>query len=571
MPKLVTSLKPLSAAEERWIEQTIQSLTLREKIGQTSQEIAHASFCRNDERSLEYFEDYPLGSLYTGGEIIKGAGSSRDIIRASMDICQRASKIPLLVAGDLEHGAGAAVKGMTQFPSLMALGASNDEQLAYDFGRYTALEGRSSGFNWTFSPVVDIVSNWLNPIVSNRSLGSDPRLVKRMAKAIIRGLQDNRMAACAKHFPGDGVDFRDQHLVTSINSLSEAQWWEQHGGVFQSMIDDGVHTIMAGHIALPWFEPMQPGQKRPRPATVSKRLLTDLLRGVMGFEGVVVSDALIMGGYTGWAKEDQRLIETFNAGVDIMLWPGKSYFSLIEHAIENGEVSMQRLDESVRRILSLKVRLGLIEKLTSADPSIDSPLTPEIQVQAKALSQKVAEKGLTLIRNRENVLPLDIDKVKRVLVHKAVPAEIDSAAFTHLQHFTDLLEARGLELTILENGNCLDIQQREQQGERWDAYIVIYSQQNHQLKNTVRPTGKMAEVIWTQQNTNTLKPITISLNTPFLLNDMPFLDTLVNAYGTSQETMDALNKALFGEIEFPSFSPVRIAEETWDLGSSTLA
>lgn len=556
----------LTDSQQQWVNKTLSSLTLREKIGQTIQEICSEDFCSNADAAREHFGRYPYGSLFTGGEIIKGAGSSAAIFHKSIGICQQASKIPLLVAGDLEHGVGAAVKDMTRFPVALSLGATDDEQLAYDYGRYTALEGHSAGFNWTFSPVVDLLQNWLNPIVSNRSMGDNPKAVTRMASAISRGLQEHGMAACAKHFPGDGVDFRDQHLVTSINSLSEAQWWEQHGAVFQSMIDAGVHTIMAGHIALPWFEPMEPGQKRPRPATVSKRLLTDLLRGVMGFDGVVVSDALIMGGYTGWAGEEERLIESFNAGVDVMLWPGKPYFELIERAIASGKVSMQRLDESVRRVLTLKVKLGLIEALNPAGQSKPDVLAPEIRTQAKELSRKVAEKGLTLVRNRENVLPLDLKKVKRVLVHKAVPAEVDPAAFAHLKYFTDLLESRGLELTILENGNCLDIQKREQQGERWDAYLVIYSLQNHQMKNTVRPTGKMGEVMWMQQNTNTLQPITISLNTPFLLNDMPFLETLVNAYGTSTETMDALNKALFGEIDFSRYSPVKIEEETWVLG-----
>jgi beta-N-acetylhexosaminidase len=224
MPQLDTPRRTLSETEKQWVDKTLDSLTLREKIGQTVQEICHEDFCGDKESAREYFASYPLGSLYTGGEIIKGAGSSPDVIRSSVEMCQQASKLPLLIAGDLEYGVGSAVKGLTQFPVSLALGATDDEQLAHDYGRYTAQEGRSVGFNWTFSPVVDLLQNWLNPIVSNRSLGDDPKAVARMAGAIIRGLQEHGMAACAKHFPGDGVDFRDQHLVTSINSLPEDQW-----------------------------------------------------------------------------------------------------------------------------------------------------------------------------------------------------------------------------------------------------------------------------------------------------------------------------------------------------------
>jgi beta-N-acetylhexosaminidase len=561
-------LQPLTFEQQRWLDTTLKALTIREKIGQTVQEMGRADFLKDVDYTIEHFSRYPYGSLFFGGEIVKGAGSSSSVIRESVQICQKASKIPLLVAGDLEYGAGAAVSDLTRFPHGLALGATNDQRLAYDFGRYTALEGRSVGFNWTFSPVVDLVHNWMNPIVSHRALGDNPEAVSRMARALNRGLQEHGMAACAKHFPGDGVDFRDQHFVTSINSLSEEQWWELYGAVFQSVIDDGVYTIMAGHIALPWREAIQENHKRPRPATTSRVLLTSLLRNEMKFEGVVVSDALIMAGFTGWAPKKQRLIESFNAGVDVMLWPGDSYFDLMVGALEGGLVSVKRLDESVRRIVDLKIRLGLISidrsYLKSPVAIADSQLQRnEIESGACRLSDEIAQKSITLVRNRDRLLPLNLAKVRRVLLHIAIPAELSASDREHLDTFMACLKARGLELTILENGGCLDVQKMEEAGRTWDAYLVIYSLLGHQLKNTIRPTGAMAEVMWTQQNVETIRPITISLGTPFLLHDLPYLDTLINAYSTSLSTMRALDRALFGEIEFSSFSPVGIMEDAW--------
>ncbi len=548
--------KNVQFSREAKINELLGSLTLHEKIGQTVQERSF-SF-DNDQTRRAWFAEWPVGSLFCGGEIINraGGGAVRDEILAAQSAC----KMPLLVAGDLEHGAGGVIKGLTLFPHMMALGAANDEALAYEYGKWTALEGRAAGFTWTFAPVVDLLQNWLNPVVSNRALGANPEHVARLADAIIRGLQDHGLAACAKHFPGDGVDFRDQHLVTSVNSLSREEWEKNHGRVFQSAINAGVYSIMSGHIALPWLEPMESSQRRPRPSTVSRRVLMDLLRNQMGFEGVIVSDALEMAGFTGWASYEERIIQAFNAGNDVMLWPGKGYFEIMERAINKGLVPIERLDDSVKRILNLKIQLGLTPIHSPRDGTSNLPLSEGFSVEFNTESHKaaaqIAEKSITLVRNRQGLLPLASQRVKRVLLHQAVTPE---GGHRHsLQPFIDRLKARGIELTILVNGNCLDLPGLEEKGARWDAYLVIFNMQIHEMKNTVRPVGSMGEVMWTLQNGETVQPIVISCGTPFLLNDMPFLDTLINTYSSSESTLIALDQTLFAEIPFNSFSPVDV-------------
>ena len=553
--------RPLTPSRQDWVERTLASLSVREKIGQTVQERWGVRDDHSPDALADYFARYPIGSLFCGGEIIKGAEGTALAFRESLQLCQQSSKVPLLVAGDLESGAGSAISKLTRFPPPLALGACDDEELAYAYGKFTALEGRAAGFHWTFAPVSDLARNWLNPVLSTRSLGTDPKRVANLAAAVARGLQDNHFAACAKHFPGDGVDFRDQHLVTSINSLSEESWWSQDGHVFKTMIDAGVHSIMCGHIALPWHEPMAPAQKRPRPATVSHRLLTGLLRERMGFSGVIVSDALEMAGFTGWAPYAERIVEAFNAGIDVMLWPSETYFPVMERAISEGAVSLKRLDESVRRILTLKARLGLNELVAMGQDPLalrleEGSVPAAITEQARSTAHQVASRSITLVRNRHNQLPLDPTKIKRILFHKAVALPSDRQDSLH--EMATALRARGLDLTILENGNCLDVWNLEKAGQSWDAYLVVFSQQVHQMKNTVRPVGPAGEVMWTLQNTETLDPIVISLGTPFLLRDMPFLDTLINAYSPGEATVEALVRALFGEIPFAGTSPVDV-------------
>ena len=547
------------------IEALIQSMTLREKIGQTVQLGLNSRFC-NEETLEAHLAEYPVGSVFCGGEIITHAEGKSASLRKQLARAQKASKFPLLVAGDLESGAGQAVADKTRFPMLMSLAACDDESMAYDYGKYTALEGREAGFNWTFAPVVDVQRNWLNPIVTNRGLGDDARRVVRLAGAVIQGMQDHGLAACAKHFPGDGVDFRDQHLTTSVNSLTESEWWEQHGGVFQSVINRGVQTIMPGHIALPWCDPICAKSGRLRPATLSQPILTQLLRERMGFDGVLVTDALIMAGFVAWAPREERLLQAFLAGNDVMLWPEVEYYEQMERAVEDGRVTMERLEASVRRILKLKQTLGL---LALSDPSEQfGPVEedPAVRYEAVELSQRIADQSITLVRNRENLLPLDAKKVRTVLLHSAIPDHVNGK---HFDHLTELLEARGLEVTRHQNGNCLDVNKMEQEGKTWDVYLVVYSLQIHQMKNAVRPVGELGEVQWAQQYVETMKPITVSLNTTYLTFDNPYLDTLVNAYNPYPSTIEALVRALFGEIPFQGQSPVKlepIPERTGYLG-----
>jgi len=537
----------------------IDQLSLREKIGQTCQVHGEMLGLAEGAAIEQFFAQQPVGSLFLGSEIIGSRSRDAAELQRLVAACQKASRVPLSVAGDLENGAGGAIRGLTAFPNLLALAATDDPAAAYDYGRLTALEAARAGFNWTFGPVVDLSLNWLNPIVSTRSLGQSPQRVAELAAAFIRGAQDHGLSATAKHFPGDGVDFRDQHLCVAINALPEDEWDETFGYVFRACATAGVHAVMAGHIALPWIESGTGTGRAPLPATTSRLILRKLLRDRLDYDGVIVSDALIMAGFRGEsARREDLIVEAFNAGIDVMLWPGPDYIDLMECAIADGRISEKRLNESVRRILAMKEKQGLFDA-----KEIDQPgesITVEPLAEAVQFGDGLAERSVTLVENRRELLPLDPAKVRRLQVLLATP--FASEAEKRLEPLLKTLRARGIAVDFHVNGNCLDLRRKEQAGERFDALIVLFEQWTHSVKNTMRPAGAMAECIWTMQGLETMEPIIVSLGSPYLLHDVPWAETYVNAYSSRPSTLRAIGRALFGEIPFAGKSPVHL-QDPW--------
>lgn len=522
----------------------IKDLTLREKILQTMVIRGNPDNYVNEQ----------VGGIFFGGEIITqadetGVENAKKVLEKYIDN----AKIPILITSDFENGCGSMLKGLTPLPYLMSLGATQSEQLAYDYGKATALEAKSIGANWTFSPVSDLNINPRNPLVNVRSISDNPTLAIKLLKQIVRGMQENGLAACAKHFPGDGVDYRDQHIITTHNTLSLEEWKKLSGRVFKELIDDGVYSIMAGHITLPAYQKETDTDGLKLPATLSYELITKLLKQEMGFDGVVVTDALNMGGFLGWyPTKREATIESFKAGCDMVLWPEWDYVDDMIKAVESGYISMERLDDAVTRILNMKKKLGMFSGDNHAKPLRDADKEFVAKVQ-----QETAEKSITLIRDNAKLFPLSTEKYKKIAV---VPVTHYAPAFEEAELLCEELRTKGFHVDYYKTGLQSQIMSEyEARVAEYDLIIyALFSRSFRPIGPVDFSSGEAGKIMFSLQ-CGTEKTVIVSFGSPYHINQyFERAKTCVNAYSMLSPSVKAFVRAAVGEIEFTEFSPVNL-------------
>jgi beta-N-acetylhexosaminidase len=399
----------LDAEARAWVERTLASLSLREKAGQlvfpwTGGEYVAADSPEMD-RLLEWVEREGIGGIV----ISIGLPHS---YAAKLNALQRRAKVPLLVTTDMESGPGMRLGGGytlphllplgggTPFPPVMALGAIGDEALAYEVGRVTAREARAVGVHLNFAPVLDVNSNPLNPIINTRSFGEDPREVARLATAFMRGEQAEGLLAAGKHFPGHGDTEADTHIGVAAIRADRTRLDAVELVPFRAAVDAGVDGMMAAHISVTGVE----GPEAP-PASLSRRFVTDVLRGEMGFDGLVISDAMDMGAVVRRYGRTEPLLMALEAGVDLLLQPldAREAVDAVVDAVRTGRISEARLDVSVRRILQAKARAGLHRSAQVELEAVDDAVGRRAHRQ---LAETVAERSITLARDERNLVPM---------------------------------------------------------------------------------------------------------------------------------------------------------------------
>ncbi len=387
----------LAAPDPGWVARTLKKMTVEEKVGQLVSCRFAGDFRNADSAYIRELNDLVAksgigGLILFGGEVYETAELTNAF--------QKLAKVPLLMASDFERGTGNQVTGATLFPPLMSLGAAGSEELAYEMGRVTALEGRAMGIHMTYAPVVDVNINPDNPIINTRAVGADPGLVGRIAGAFIRGAQENGMIATAKHFPGHGDTAQDSHslMPTIEGTLDRLQKVELPP--FKEAIDAGVKAVMTAHLHVPALDPT-PGL----PATLSAPILSGLLREKMGFRGLIVTDALEMAGVTNAYSTEEASLLAIMAGVDQLLLPPEpaKVIAFLAGAVREGRIPMRRIDESVRRVLEAKAALGLHKGRFVRVEELKRRVAPRAFLDQ---AYRTFESSTTLVKNEGGAVPL---------------------------------------------------------------------------------------------------------------------------------------------------------------------
>ena len=586
--------KPFYLDDEacKWVEDTIAGMTIEEKIGQLF-------FNMGSSRDEEYLK-MTVNDYHIGGIRYNPAKGTE--VHEQNRILQENSKIPLIIACNTENGGNGACVDGTMIAPQTKIGATREVKYAYELGRMSNKEAAVIGCNLSFAPVSDILYNWENPVIGLRTYGNDVERVCEMTKAYMDGAHTNEGFCCAaKHFPGDGLDFRDQHVANSVNDMTCEEWDASFGKVYQNLIDNGLEAIMAGHIMQPaytrYFNP-DIKDEDIMPATLSPELIEGLLRKKLGFNGMVLTDASHMVGLTCCMKRSEMIPRTIAAGVDMFLFFNEmdEDFASMMAGYENGIITEERLNDALHRILALKAHMGLHKK---AKTEIVPPVSVMEQVvgceEHKAMAREISDKAITLVKYKdEDVLPMIPERYKRIMIVPvsglqaagglgAMLSKMGGHKKTPAEKLCEKLTAKGFDAFIYESP-VAKLQREAAEGKKVD--FNMYFAGKTPIKDFVegqdliitlvdiaggfqavaRPGFGMTkgggEIPWYVFE---LPVIVVGCGQPFVLADIPQARTYINTYDSDDQTFDALiEKLMEGKAAFKGEDPVDSYCGMWD-------
>lgn len=553
MIDLTTNPYYLTKDEIDYVYQQVNQMTVDEKIGQLFFVIGQD---KNTVNLDEFIDKYKPGGM------MFRPGPAKDIKRQIKQIQSR-SKYPLFFAANLESGGNGIVNEGTWLGMPMQMAATDNTDAAFQLGSIAGYEANQVGCNMSFAPIVDIDNNFRNPITNTRTFGSDPKRVLRMAQAQRKGLEENQVIPVIKHFPGDGVDERDQHLLSSINSLSADDWSNTYGHIYKTFIDKGISTVMIGHIYQPaWERKLQTGIKDQdlRPASASKLLINGLLRQELGFNGLAMTDATAMVGYNVILSREELLPATINAGVDMILFNKNidEDYKAITTAVKTGVVSLERLDEAVTRILATKVSQKVLT--TDGELGITIPETLTLKTnEYQAITERIAKQSVTLVKDRDHLLPISPAKTPRVRL--IVLGDSDDGGFKEGGKVTDLfkeeLKKVGFDVSLYQ----MDFHEMFEEGvadlkEKFDLAFYVANVETASNQTTTRLDWihlMAANAPWFAK---AIPTVFVSTANPYHLFDVPYLSTYINAYTGTPANIKAIIRKMTGQENFEGISPV---------------
>ncbi len=577
----------LSDADIQWVEDTIRGMTDEEKVGQLFFQLTAGT----DENYLkELMVKYHLGGC-------RYNNMPGQAVQMQNRILQKYAKVPVLIACNTESGGNGACSDGTYIGNGIKIGATGKVQYAHDLGRMSNTEAAALGCNMAFAPVCDIHYNWENTEIVARAFGNDPDRVAEMSKAYLEGAHTIEGFACAaKHFPGNGQDFRDAHLANNINTFNEEEWMETFGKVYKTLIDADLDAIMGGHIMMPaYMRQVRPGitDEEMLPATLCPEIMTGLLRDKLGFNGMVVTDASHMVAMTDRMTRSEMLPASINAGCDMFLFfndPDEDFETMLE-AYKTGVISEERMTEALTRILGLKAHMGLNKK--SADELVPGQEALAVigAKEHKAASEAISKDCITLVKYKDQgVLPLTPEKYKRVMIVyvKGAAGPMDALMQMAMGGGGGRKNpAEELRDRLIEKG--FDAFIHESPLEKMKAMIAAGEKPSLNLyfagKNAIRDFKSEQDVVITLCDVVSGRPsfgmskgggeipwyvfelpvVAVSVNAPTMLADIPQVRTYINAYDSKPSTMDALvENLLTGPESFKGSDPIDSFCGLWD-------
>ena len=570
----------LSDADIAWVENTIASMTAEEKVGQLFWQLTAGI---SEEYLQELMEKYHLGGC-------RYNAMPGQMVLNQNRILQKYAKIPVFIACNPEQGGNGVCPDGTFVSSQIKIGATGKPEYAQAMGRVSGVQIKATGCNMAFAPVVDITYNWECEEVLSRAYSNDPKKVAEMGKAYMDGLHETEgVFACAKHFPGNGQDYRDAHISNNVNHFGHDDWMASYGHVYKTLIDGGLDAIMGGHILMPkYMAEINPEITADTimPATLCKDIMTDLLRGELGFNGMVVTDASHMVGMTNRMKRQDMLPAAINAGCDMFLFfndPAEDFNTML-NAYNTGIISEERMVEALTRILGLKAAKGMHkiakEDLCGTDEAMTAAL---LNPEFKAISASISKDALTLVKYKdEGVLPISPEKYKRIMLVNIKGPDTPMAKIMAMvmgggkakkppvEKLCEKLNEKGFEAFIYESPLDKVVKELEA-GKPFN--MNLYFAGKNAISEFVagqdlvisffdvgngHPTFGLSkgggEIPW---YVHELPVIGISVNKPTMLADAPMLRTYINTYDSNDDTLDALVDALLtGPEAFKGTDPI---------------
>lgn len=546
LDSLVNSPFHLSPLDIDWVRRTRDAMGTADKLRQLFILVSPASDLADIDRLMAH---RPAGVHCMVGADFDAAW------HCARRILERA-EVPPFITGDLEGG-GHGFPCFTPLPNPLGLAAAADPDLSREVASVVAREGRALGFNWSFTPVADISAAIGSAIVGTRSFGSDIDTVTQQCVVHVQALQAQGVAATVKHWPGEGYDARDQHLVTTVNPLSQAEWMASFGHIYRALFEADVMTVMSAHIAWPaWLQRTRSGLATCVPACLSAELNQDLLRREMGFNGLVVSDATLMAGLSSWGDRATVVPQIIESGCDLFLFSRHEEADIahMTEGLRSGRLSEQRLDDAVTRILGLKAALGLHRK------SIDERLPPLAQARSmvrtaahQAVAEQAASASVTLVKDVQGTLPLTPAKHRRVLVlTDEGTTPVPGLAPRSLSVLLDGLRANGFELRSFDP-------EHEPTAADTDLVLYLLGQESMLTLSRIHIDWRRLQpglLECMQRWWHEIPTVMVSFGHPYHLYDAPRVPVYINAYSAVEPVQRAVLRKLLGDEPFQGQSPV---------------